>query len=44
VNDAPDHGVMVTLDGNKYPGLKDVPDEEVRKAIRAAVLEWETRK
>ena len=44
VNDAPDHGVMVTLDGNKYPGLKDVPDEDVRKAIRAAVLEWETRK
>jgi hypothetical protein len=44
VNDAPDHGVMVTLDGEKYPGLKDVPDEEVRKAIRAAVLEWETRK
>jgi len=44
VNDAPDHGVMVTVDGAKYPGLKDVPDDEVRKAIRAAVLEWETRK
>jgi len=44
VNDAPDHGVMVTLDGQKYMGIKDVPDEEVRKAIRAAVMEWETRK
>lgn len=44
VNDAPDHGVMVTLDGEKYPGVKDVPDEEVRAAIRAAVLEWETKK
>jgi hypothetical protein len=44
VNDAPEHGVMVSLDGQKYPGVKDVPDEEVRNAIRAAVLEWETRK
>jgi hypothetical protein len=44
VNDAPDHGVMVTLDGEKYAGVKDVPDEEVRNAIRAAVLEWETKK
>jgi hypothetical protein len=41
VNDAPDHGVMVTLDGNKYPGVKDVPDEEVRNLIRSAVVEWE---
>ncbi len=41
VNDAPDHGVMVTLDGNKYPGVKDVPDEEVRNLIRSAVAEWE---
>ncbi len=41
VNDAPDHGVMVTLDGKKYPGVKDVPDEEVRNLIRSAVVEWE---
>jgi len=41
VNDAPDHGVMVTLDGEKYPGVKDVPDEEVRNLIRSAVVEWE---
>ena len=41
VNDAPDHGVMVTLDGNMYPGVKDVPDEEVRNLIRSAVVEWE---
>lgn len=41
VNDAPDHGVMVTLDGNKYPGVKDVPDEDVRNLIRSAVVEWE---
>lgn len=41
VNDAPDHGVMVTMDGEKYPGVKDVPDEEVRNLIRSAVVEWE---
>lgn len=41
VNDAPDHGVMVTLDDEKYPGVKDVPDEEVRNLIRSAVVEWE---
>lgn len=41
VNDSPDHGVMVTLDGEKYPGVKDVPDEEVRNLIRSAVVEWE---
>ena len=41
VNDAPDHGVMVTLDGEMYPGVKDVPDEEVRNLIRSAVVEWE---
>lgn len=44
LNDTPDGGVTVTLDGEKYPGVKDVPDEEVRKAIRVAVLEWETKK
>ncbi len=41
VNDTPDHGVMVTLDGKEYPGVKDVPDEEVRNLIRSAVAEWE---
>lgn len=41
VNDGPDHGVVVTLDGQKYSGVKEVPDEEVRGLIRSAVLEWE---
>jgi len=44
VNDGHDRGVMVTLDGNQYEGVMDVPDEDVRRAIRSAVLEWETRK
>ena len=41
VNDAPDHGVVVTVDGEKYQGVKDVPDEAVRNLIRSAVMEWE---
>ncbi len=41
VSDAPDHGVLVTVDGKKYSGVKDVPDEDVRALIRSAVLEWE---
>lgn len=41
VNDGPDHGVLVTVDGEKYPGVKDVPDESVRNLIRSAVMEWE---
>ncbi len=41
VSDAPDHGVLVTVDGKKYSGVKDVPVEEVRALIRSALLEWE---
>jgi len=44
LNDGPDRGVMVTMDGKQYNGVMDVPDEKVRNAIRAAVVEWETRK
>jgi hypothetical protein len=44
VNEGNDRGVMVTLDGKQYQGVMDVPDDDVRRAIRAAVLEWETRK
>jgi hypothetical protein len=42
--DGPSHGVMVTVDGEKYNGVMDVPDEAVRNAIRAAVQEWETKR
>jgi hypothetical protein len=41
VNDGPDHGVIVTLDGQQFSGVKEVSDEEVRGLIRSAVLEWE---
>jgi hypothetical protein len=43
LSDAPDHGVLVTLDGGKYPGISDVPDEEVRDLIRSVVAEWEAQ-
>jgi hypothetical protein len=41
VSDGPGHGVLVTMDGQKFPGVKDVPDEEVRNLIRSSVMEWE---
>jgi hypothetical protein len=41
VSDAPDHGVSVSLDGEKYAGVKEIPDESVRNLIRSAVQEWE---
>jgi len=44
LTDGLNHGVMVTMDGEKYNGVMEVPDEAVRNAIRAAVLEWETKK
>jgi hypothetical protein len=44
LTDGPNHGVMVTMDGEKYNGVMEVPDEAVRNAIRAAVQEWETKK
>ncbi len=41
VTDASDYGVTFTVDGEKYPSVKDIPDESVRNLIRSAVKEWE---
>ncbi len=41
IKDAPDHGVIVTLDGQSYQGVGDVPDDQVRELIHTAVEEWE---
>ena len=41
VSDGPDHGVLVAMDGQKFLGVKDVPDDAVRNLIRSAVMEWE---
>lgn len=36
-------GIVVWLDGGRYPGLDSVPDAEIKKLIRAAAAEWERR-
>lgn len=36
-------GIVVWLDGGRYPGLDSVQDEEIRKLILAAAAEWERR-
>ncbi len=36
-------GVNVYVGVSKYEGLDEVPDEEVKTAIRAAIAEWEKR-
>lgn len=41
--DSPDGGVVVFIGIENYDGVDAVPDEEVRRAIRAAVTEWEKR-
>jgi hypothetical protein len=35
--------VEVTIGASKYPSIDDVPDPEIKKAIRAAVTEWENK-
>lgn len=36
-------GVMVYVGLTKYMGIDDVPDPEIRAAIRAAITEWEDK-
>jgi len=36
-------GVTVYVGLNKYEGVEDVPSEEVKAAIRAAIAEWEKK-
>jgi len=39
----PGKGMVVMVGLEQYPGVNDVPDPEVRAAIRAAVVEWENK-
>lgn len=41
--ESPTAGVVVHVDMKQYPGIDDVPDEEVISIIRSAVAEWEKR-
>jgi hypothetical protein len=36
-------GVNVYVGTNKYEGVDDVPEEEIKTAIRAAIAEWEKK-
>jgi hypothetical protein len=36
-------GVLVWVGINKYEGIDDVPDEQIKAAIRAAITEWENK-
>jgi hypothetical protein len=40
---SPEGGVMVYVGLTKYMGVDDVPDPEVKAAIRSAIREWENR-
>ena len=41
LSESPEGGVMVFVGLNKYMGIDDVPDVEIKAAIRAAISEWE---
>ena len=40
---SPDGGVMVYVGLTKYMGIDEVPDAEIKAAIRAAIALWETK-
>jgi hypothetical protein len=41
--EGPVGSVEVMVGGNKYPSIDDVPDAEIKKAIREAIAEWEQK-
>jgi hypothetical protein len=43
LKEIPDHGVVVIVDTHQYQGIDDVPDTEVRSAIKHAVQTWENK-
>ena len=40
---SPDGGVMVYVGLTKYMGIDEVPDAEIKAAIRAAITKWENK-
>jgi hypothetical protein len=40
---SPDGGVMVYVGLKKYMGIDEVPDAEIKAAIRAAITDWENK-
>lgn len=43
LKDSPDGGIIVLVDGQKYQGVGDVTDPQVREFIQGCVTEWEKR-
>lgn len=40
---APDGGVVVHVGVTRYNGVEEVPDDDIKAAIRAAIAEWEKK-
>jgi hypothetical protein len=43
LTESPDGGVMVYVGLTKYMAIDDVPDAEIKAAIRGAITEWENK-
>ena len=43
LSQSPEGGVMVYVGLTKYMGIDEVPDPEIKAAIRAAITEWENK-
>jgi len=43
LQESPDGGVIVWVGIDKFQGVEDVPDEQIKAAIRASIAKWESR-
>lgn len=43
LSQSPEGGVIVHVGFDKYFGVEDVPDIEIKSALRAAIIEWEKK-
>jgi len=43
LSNSPEGGVIVNAGLNKYNGIDEVPDPEIKAALRAAITEWENK-
>jgi hypothetical protein len=43
LQESPEGGVIVWVGINKYQGLEDVPDDQIKAVIRAAISAWENK-
>lgn len=43
LSESPTKGAVVMIGRTAYPGIDEIPDEEVKEMIRQSVTEWETR-